>query len=410
MKFLTGIRHPALPRGILPALVGLALSSLGSGAYAESVSEDGGAYPTTPVIGSSVQIYGIVDSGLRHVDQSSSAGNLTQFTSGLNTSRVGLRGNEAIDADFRAGFRLESGFSTGTGGQSNTALFDRTAAASLGWRSWDLKLGRQEGFGYEDAATGATDPLHMALNFPNYSSPAAAGSKAPVLGANPLQAIYTYTYGQLRYDNALRLETHGQSWAGGLLYAVGGVAGSWTDDTARGARISGALGPVSGEALFQQSVDGSGNKSTLGVLAGTWQVAAWTLQAGVHDLHIEAGFNSSGLGNGGSASGIQGNSTTVSTALATAKENFSNVVADLAATWQATDRIPVTLAAYKTHVDGAGPGNSTAVVGLGKYCLSKRTALYLELDHAIESGTLATKPVSTVADATSYLIGINHRF
>ncbi len=369
-----------------------------------------GVEPAGPAPAFSAQIYGIVDAGVRHVDSASAAGSLTQFASGLNTSRIGLRGNEAIGPDLHATFRLESGFNPGTGVQSNTALFDRTAAVGVGTRAWDANLGRQEGFGYEDAATGRTDPLQMALNFPNYASPTAAGSKAPVLGANPLQAIYTYTYGQLRYDNALRLTTAGEHWSGGLFYALGGVAGSWAADSVRAARLGGELGPISGEALFQQSEDASGHRSSLGVLAGTWKLESWKFQAGLHDLRIDAGFNSTGLGNGASSSGIQGNSTTVSTILATAKEDFRDTVADLAATWQATAAIPLTLAAYRTHTQGAGDGNSLALVALGKLYLGKRTALYLSLDHAHQGGRLAVKTVSTGSDAASLIVGVNHRF
>jgi predicted porin len=365
---------------------------------------------TAATAASEVEVYGILDAGVRHVGQASAAGSLTQLTAGLNTDRVGLRGREEIDGGLHADFRLESGFNVGTGAQSNTALFDRTAAAGLGGRSWEFKLGRQEGFGYEDAASGKTDPLGMALNFPNYSSPAAAGSKAPVLGANPLQGIYTYTYGQLRFDNALRLTASGDHWSGGLFYALGGVAGSSTDDSVRAARLAGDWGPADGELLLQQSLDAAGHRSTLGVAAATWRLDAWKLQAGVHDLRIAAGFNSTGLGNGASSSGIQGSSTSVSTVLAGATESFHESVADLAATWQATAAVPLTLAAYRTHTEGTGPGNSLALVALGKWYLSKRTALYLEFDHAHESGQLSVKPVSTVPGATSYLLGINHRF
>lgn len=358
----------------------------------------------------SVQIYGIFDAGVRHVDQSSAAGSLTQYQAGLNTSRIGLRGSEDLGSDLRATFRLESGFNSGTGAMSNTALFDRSAYAGLGGRAWDLKLGRQEGFGYEDAASGRTDPLQMALNFPNYASPAAAGSKAPVLGANPLQGIYTYTYGQLRYDNALKLTGGGENWSGGLFYSLGGEAGAFSEDSVRGARLGGNLGSVSGEILYQDAQDLAGNHSTLDVIAANWEIAAWKFQAGFHDLKIDAGFNSTGLGNGASSSGIQGMSTAVSTVLAKATENFRESVTDIAATWSVVPSVPVTLAAYKTRTDGAGDGSSFTWIALGKYYLSKRTALYLELDHASQSGQLAVKTVSTTSDETSYMVGINHRF
>lgn len=358
-----------------------------------------------------VQLYGILDSGVRHIDQASKAGAVTQYASGLNTSRFGIRGSETIDADLHARFRLEDGFNPGTGVQSNSnALFDRTAAFGVGGSNWDLLLGRQEGFGYELAATGATDPIAMALNLPNPASPAAAGSKAPVLGANPLQALYSYTYGQLRFNNAVRLTTGSDSWSGGLLYALGGVAGSTLADDVRGAHLGGHAGPVGVEAIFQQSVDLHGNHSSLGVLAGTFEQGAWKFQAGVHALRIAAGFDSSTLGNGASSSGILGSSTTVATALAGAKQDFHFTVADLGTTWRVTPKVPLTLAAYRSTTEGAGDGHSTALVALGKWYLSKRTALYLEADHAVSSGTLGVKTATGGASDLAYMTGINLRF
>lgn len=359
----------------------------------------------------SPQIYGILDSGVRHIDRASKAGDETQFASGLNTSRFGFRGTEAIDADWRGTLRLEGGFNSGTGAQSNSALFDRTASVGLGWRSWDLNAGRLESFGYELAATGVTDPLAMALNLPNYASPAAAGSKtAPVLGANPLQGVYTYTYGQLRYNNAIKVTTGGQSWSGGVFYSVGGVSNDFSANSALGARLGGTLGPVQLQGLFEQSQDESSNRSSLGVLAGTLTLDAWKFQAGIHDLRIDAGYNSSGLGNGASSSGIQGSSTTVSTVLASATENFRLTVADLGVTWSVRPNVPLALVAYKTHTEGAGEGNSTALVGLGKWKLSKHTTLFLEADWANESGRLAKNTVNTTTTSLAYMTGINLRF
>jgi len=371
--------------------------------------------PPSPVAASadalSVQTYGILDGGFRHLDEASKAGAVTQFASGLNTSRIGLRGLEKIDGDLRATFRLEDGFSPGTGAQSSSAaLFDRTATVGLGWRDWDVRLGRQEGFGYQLAATGVTDPLSMALNLPNPASPAAAGSKAPVLGANPLQALYSYTYGQLRYNNTLLISTDNAIWSGGLLYALGGVAGSTTANSARAAHIGARLGPTRWEAVFQQSLDARGVHSDLGVLAGSWEVDAWKLQAGVHELRIGAGFDATGLGNGASGTGILGSSTTVATPLASARQDFRFTVADLGATWKVTPVLPLTLAGYRTRSDGAGPGGSTALVALGKVYLRPRTALYLEADQAVSSGTLGKGTVTGGTTALAYMAGVNVRF
>jgi hypothetical protein len=250
----------------------------------------------------------------------------------------------------------------------------------------------------------------MALNLPNPASPAAAGSKAPVLGANPLQALYSYTYGQLRFNNSIRISTDTPSWSGGLQYALGGVSGASTENTERGGHLGARLGPTRWEAIYQQSVDARGVHSDLGVLAGTWDVDAWKFQAGVHQLRIGAGFDSTGLGNGASSTGILGSSTTVATALAGAKQDFRFTVADLAATWKVTPVVPLTLAGYRTRSDGAGPGGSVALVALGKYYLSRKTALYLEADHAVSSGRLGTKTVTGGASELAYIAGINLRF
>ena len=374
------------------------------------------AYAPAPVVAAtpdalSVQVYGIVDGGVRHLDRASKAGAVTQFASGLNTSRLGLRGIEKIDGGLRATFRLENGFNPGTGVQSNSgALFDRNATVGLGWKDWDAKLGRQEGFGYELAASGVTDPLSMALNLPNPASPAAAGSKAPVLGANPLQALYSYTYGQLRFNNVLRVSTDTPSWSGGLLYALGGVAGSSSANSARAGHLGARLGPTRWEAIYQQSLDAHGTHSDLAVLAGTWEVDAWKVQAGIHQLRVGAGFDSSTLGNGASASGILGSSTTVAAGLAGSRQNFRFTIADLGATWKVTPAVPVTLAGYRTRSEGAGPGGSVALVALGKWYLSRKTALYLEADHAVSSGTLGTKTVTTGANELAYMAGVNVRF
>jgi predicted porin len=407
--FLSGTK-PAASRtsthaGRFAAAWGVAAACLAHPAVAEPAVDGADASNL------SVQPYGILDAGVRHVDRVSPAGAMTQFASGLNTSRVGLRGTETIAPDLQATIRLEDGFNPGTGVQSNSgSLFDRTATVGLRWQSLDGRAGRMEGFGYELAATGATDPLAMALNLPEYSSPAAAGSKAPVLGANPLQAVYSYTYGQLRFNNAVRLSAGTTNVSAGVLVALGGVAGNFAADSVRAGHLGWHAGAAQLDAIVQQSEDMHGNHSTLYVLAGGWNLAAWRLQAGIHRVGIGAGFDSTNLGNGASSTGVLGSSTTVSTVLATTKEDFRFQVIDLGATWTAAPGRLLTLAAYKSQTSGAGSGDNLTLAALGKWFLSPRTALYLELDHGNSSGRLAVKPVSGTSLATAYMTGINLRF
>ncbi|HXY05992.1 MAG TPA: porin [Burkholderiaceae bacterium] len=363
---------------------------------------------TAPVV---LQPYGIIDAGVRHIQKSSPAGELTQFASGLNTSRIGLRGSDAIAPDLQAVFRLESGFNSGNGNAANsTSLIDRTADVGFRGGSWEFLAGRMEGFGYELAASGATDPLRTALNLPNYSSPPAANSKAPVLGANPLQAVYSYTYGQLRFNNALRFSVYRQNWSAGAIYAFGGVAGEFSADSVRAGHLGWHARSAQLDAVVQQSLDVNSNRSTLYVFSGAWTLSAWQLQAGFHQIRIDAGFNSATLGNGASSSGILGNSTTVSPILASPTENFRFQVADLGVTWTVAEGRLITLAAYKSETQGAGQGENLALVALGKWFLNKRVALYLEADHANSSGRLAVEPVSTSPLATAFMTGINVHF
>ena len=366
----------------------------------------------------SVTVYGIMDTGVRHIDRTSAAGGVTQIANGLNTSRFGFKGDESIDAGLHAIFRLEGGVNLGTGASSNSAsLFDRSAYAGLDGPSWELRLGRQESFGYELASAGVTDPLAMALNLPDYGSPAAASGQGAVLGVNPLQSLYTYTYGQLRYNNAVKLKVDHDGFTAGVLVAPGGTAGSSTDNSVKAVSLGAKAAGLQVQGLIQESTDGSGHLAALAALAGTWQPSeGWKVQAGIHGLHVNPGFNAAGLGNGASSSGILGNTTSVSSTLVRSGQVFHDTVSDLGLTWLATSVTPVTLATYRTQVSGSatttsdGTGAARSWVLLGKYLLSKRSTLYAEVDTARVSGTLATHTANTQASELGYMVGINHRF
>ncbi len=53
-------------------------------------------------------------------------------------------------------------------------------------------------------------------------------------------------------------------------------------------------------------------------------------------------------------------------------QDFRFTIADLGASWSVTPSTPVTLAAYKTRSQGAGDGNSVALVALGRWYLKLR--------------------------------------
>ena len=358
-----------------------------------------------------LQPYGILDAGVRRAEHVSPAGAATQFASGLNTSRFGFRGSEDLEDGVEAIFRLESGFNPGTGVSSNTAsLFDRTAMVGFRARDWRLQLGRLEGFAYELAAEGATDPLSTAFNLPNYASPPAAGSKAPVLGVNPLQGLLSYTYGQLRFNNSVKVTTQEGPWSLGGFHALGGVSGSLQADSVNGAHIGWNAAGLRWDALVQQSRDLHGVHSTLLAAAASGHLGHWKLLAGTSDLRVGAGFDSGTLGNGASASGILGTSTTVSPALASSGQEFHLRIHDAGLTWTADSGASLTFAGYRTLTQGRGPGDSLALAVLGKRPLGRRTTLYLGFDHSTSGGRLAAGPVSGSPVGNAVTAGLNQRF
>jgi len=355
--------------------------------------------------------YGILDGGVRRDLAASTQGGITQFASGLNTSRIGMRGAQELLRDLRVTARLESGFAVATGIQSNsTTLFDRNATIGLRTRDLDLQVGRMEGFGYTLAAAGTIDPLSMALNLPNYSSPPAASVKAPVLGINPLQGVYSYTYGQLRYNNAIRLTRYADDWSAGVMLALRGTVGGAPLEDLRAVYLDSRNGPVRLDGLIQQASDAQARHSTLAVLAGAWTTDLGKFQAGIHALRIDAGFDAASLGDGASQSGILGNSTTVSTRLAGPGQAFRLTVLDLGGTWQIRPTAPFTLAAYQTQSAGAGSGSSLALVALAKRYLSPRVAFYAEADHSRQAGTLGFQTVSGRSTGSGCMAGLNVRF
>lgn len=100
----------------------------------------------------SVQIYGIVDSGVVRVTNADAAGNsITKVPSltGSLPSRIGFRGTEDLGNGLQAFFVLENGLSldTGAAGQGGR-LFGRAAQVGLKGAWGTLTLGRQNNMTY----------------------------------------------------------------------------------------------------------------------------------------------------------------------------------------------------------------------------------------------------------------------
>lgn len=194
---------------------------------------------TTPLIGSAafaqstgVTLFGVLDTNVARYSASGQSSVVRMGVDGLSSSRWGMRGQETLAGDLRAGFWLEGGFRTDTGalGATNTdnrttgntsGLFGRRATLSLTGPAGELRLGRD--FtpvalgGIDFSLYGPTSTGHLgALSFPvfnsvthirisngiNYLSPVLAGFHAHVAwapGENPDNADGRYLGGRVTW-------------------------------------------------------------------------------------------------------------------------------------------------------------------------------------------------------------------
>lgn len=97
---------------------------------------------------SSVQLYGVVDSGVRY-DKSLDGSSKFGVASGIaGQSRFGLRGSEDLGNGYSAIFTLEGGFLTTTGAHTQGRMFGRQATMGLKGGFGEVRIGRQTVFGY----------------------------------------------------------------------------------------------------------------------------------------------------------------------------------------------------------------------------------------------------------------------
>lgn len=95
----------------------------------------------------SVQVYGIVDTGFAHMTNANSAGDSVTKMPSISSSlpsRIGFRGTEDLGSGLQAFFVLENGLAMDTGTQQQGGrLFGRAANIGLKGAWGTLTLGRQ---------------------------------------------------------------------------------------------------------------------------------------------------------------------------------------------------------------------------------------------------------------------------
>ncbi len=118
-----------------------------------------GALLSSAAFAQSVQVYGLVDTGLMNLDTINSSSTTSMESGMLATSRWGIKGSEDLGSGLKVEFLFEQGFNSDTG-QAGTAgsTFGRESWVALtgGWGS--LRLGKMWN-AYDQVSAGAQGAL-----------------------------------------------------------------------------------------------------------------------------------------------------------------------------------------------------------------------------------------------------------
>lgn len=334
---------------------------------------------------STVELYGIVDLGIKYENGASAAGKVWTVSSGQQSgSRVGLRGKESLGNNLSASFVLENGFNAddGTLGYGGR-LFGRQAWVGLNGSFGSVKLGRQPSAIYN--ALLVIDPFQINQ-------------------AGNIQRVYGYGLGKVdpisRADNSITYTTpvfNGVTATAG--YAFGETPGSINTNSSKFAGLAYVAGPLNIQAAYQNT-DGvalGAATTQLGSLVAPTGLGSPT--ANVKNAFIGAIYEI------GSVKAHVGFGDTKASATGDAK--IRNYLVGFTAALG-------TGSAYgswnRNDVRSLSAGTSDQV-GLGySYPLSKRTNLYTSASYTKNDSGVRMNAAVSGTNAREFQAGIRHFF
>ena len=252
-------------------LIGIGLLLSANGAFAQSVNQ------------STVELYGVLDIAVGHVENSLSTNgeygstvNAYQATKatintattgmingGIQASRWGIRGSEDLGGGLQAFFTLESGFNGPDGSVSNSAASlaqnspKATSVSSDG--SLDGQLFNRQAFvGISDSTLGSIafgrnyNPIYTAVT--DYDPVQQAQLFSPLGASNSIGGgggVSEYA----RLDDSINYKNKFGPVSVGLLYKVGGVAGNANAESGYAVNLGYDHGPFGVEAVYESFTD-----------------------------------------------------------------------------------------------------------------------------------------------------------
>jgi predicted porin len=376
----TSVTKPLFPLGAAAAAAALAMTT--PAAHAQS----------------SVTLYGIVDAGVEHINNTPTGGGLTREASGnLSGSRWGLKGVEDLGGGMQAIFTLEDGFNIndgtmaqstkGLGANATTTsrLFGRQAWVGLAYRNQKLMFGRQNSVLYDQAVV--FDPMGASSRYSSlsvdYAMAGRIDNSAKYVGAfGPVTVSAMYS---TRYDTGYGSEVPGAELTGRYF----------------GGSVTYAMGPFSASLSYEQRNSNTVATNTgferRATAAATYTAGSFKGFAGYRYLQASNQF-------------LPANPILVANGSQSSAANLYWA----GALYGFTPAFFVTAAAYYQDVHATNADPWMAVLS-ADYLLSKSTDIYATAGFARNKGgsALGVNGYGTVAsgyDQTGFVVGMRKKF
>jgi predicted porin len=330
-----------------------------------------GAFSSAALAQTNVTMYGDIDTAIRSTTNADAAGGRQiGLGSGIfEGSRLGFKGTEDLGGGSAAVFDLEAGFGTTTGTLDQQGqLFGSQAWVGLKNNSLgEIDAGRQYGLAYQ--TLGSYSPL---------------GRGVATAQGNVAETAWQVGLFGARFDNSLEYTNNFGPIKTQLQYSTGGVAGATSVGATSALAVVYATGPLSVGGVVQQSKDANSKNVTVWGLGGSYVAGPATLFLSYFDAKRDAGFGTAANLSGGplANTNLMANTNTLL--------QRDDDVWTTGAVFQATPALAYTVGymhdSVKNDSDLGNSGKVSTLYAVADYNLSKRTDVYVELDHTTLGG------------------------
>lgn len=355
---------------------------------------------------SSVQLYGIVDAGIRHTtnEGASKSGKTQMIGGGMSQSRWGINITEDLGGGLAAIANLESRFLADTGEQAAASYFQQSwvglRSSSLG----QITMGRQYNMLFDlVTSTYASFPYspYMEAYKPEIgmSMGARASNMVKYLAEfGPVRGALQYSFDE---NNTFDKAGTGVN-AGGAVKTAGGYLRYSQNGISAGAGYLGTTLPA-------------GTKVDAWTLGGSYRVGPWYLNLGYGLNKRKDAFPSAAAGGAIDQALLNSYWTGSSNGGFVAGDANKRQMYKMGFGYQLTPQINVGAHYYHAKqsgsVTGAFNGKADFLVAVVDYAFSKRTDAYVALDHTKTSGGSGVMlDANGATKRTGFTVGLRHRF